>query len=544
MKIKNIFAFLIVIMISFSYFSTAEQIKNEDYDSEIYTLCDKNDTPEFWGVLVGSNPQDDSVGEKAIKNVNKIKNILLDGGWKENHIKLLKGNVTKNNVFHALSWLEKNVRSVDTVLIFLRDHGLYGSFALHGGRLWYQVLDKKLSKINCAGMAVIISACHSGSAIKFLQKNKRVILTSCDEDEKGGFNPLTIEMGLKGFADIHEEFGNKNGFVSVEELYEYCIAEKISNPDYIIKPRIQDNYEGQLSLTFHNWTEECIDQMPRYASVSNYVCLVGRNDEYQAAQSFIPNNRNLTKVQLLIENVNLIKPYPITITIRKELKGDNLTSKTLTPVDLKNRTEKYLTFDFPDIQVNPGEKYYIVCNSTAPWIEPWSCYKWRATFQNSYDLGCCYRSYDNGKTWDIDEESDALFIIYSKEENINHVPYTPFRVAGNTFGKKNIDYSYCTSTKDFEEDQIYYKFYWGDDTVTDWLGPYESGEAVCASHNWSEKGTYYVKVQAKDEYTDRFTDWSDTLRVDISRSKIGIKLEDILMNFPFLNCLFDVFFNQ
>jgi len=545
-------AILLIGMFLISSFTTSSTIGDE-----ITTSSNKNQTkscgeskdyqkPEFWGVLVGSDPFEDYVGEKAIENVQNIKQILCDGGWKENHLQILKDNVTKKDVFQALSWLEKNAKATDTVLIYLRDHGSYGSFSLRDGRLWYRLLDKKLNRINYAGMAVIISACYSGSAIKFLQRDKRVILTSCDEDEKGGFESLSLEMGLKGFADINKEFGNKNGFVSAEELFEYCIAEDFQNPDYPGRSRIQDNYEGQLSLTFHNWTEEKVDQVTDHLTNGRCAVKIGDDGQKQIAQSFIPKYSKLTKVELFVINYYLENAYPIKLTIRKELDGENLSSRIVVPDGLANMsTSKLLTFDFPDIDVTPGETYYIVCSSLAEKDEHGSSYEILGN-NNCYESGNLYISYNGGERWRLDlEEWDICFITYGKNnQSKNHTPYSPHRPVGSSFGKKNIDYTYYTSSEDYEGDQIYYEFDWGDGNPINKLGPYESGEVVCASHNWRKKGTYYVKVRTKEGYTNRVTDWSDSLRVDISRCRFGIKIEERLIDFPYLSYLYDWLFNS
>ena len=41
---------------------------------------------------------------------------------------------------------------------------------------------------------------------------------------------------------------------------------------------------------------------------------------------------------------------------------------------------------------------------------------------------------------------------------------------------------------------------WSDNTSNQLIGPYYSGEEAALSHTWSEKGTYTVKVKARDIY--------------------------------------------
>jgi hypothetical protein len=61
-------------------------------------------------------------------------------------------------------------------------------------------------------------------------------------------------------------------------------------------------------------------------------------------------------------------------------------------------------------------------------------------------------------------------------------------------------------------------FDWGDNTYTEWLGPYSSGETCEAAHSWSEEGEYNVKVKVTDTYSQ--TNWSDPSFIRISEGAI------------------------
>jgi len=73
---------------------------------------------------------------------------------------------------------------------------------------------------------------------------------------------------------------------------------------------------------------------------------------------------------------------------------------------------------------------------------------------------------------------------------------------------------YATST-DFDGDDLYYEFDWGDGTTSHWIGPYESGETMEASYAWTEMGEYHVLVRAKDTNNSN-GEWSDPLTVTIN----------------------------
>lgn len=95
----------------------------------------------------------------------------------------------------------------------------------------------------------------------------------------------------------------------------------------------------------------------------------------------------------------------------------------------------------------------------------------------------------------------------------NNPPEKPNRPSGQTSGEAGVTYLYTTSTTDVDGDQVYYKWDWGDGNVSDWLGPYDSGAEVSASHSWSE-GSYSIKVKAKDIY-DAEGNWSDPLAISM-----------------------------
>jgi hypothetical protein len=68
------------------------------------------------------------------------------------------------------------------------------------------------------------------------------------------------------------------------------------------------------------------------------------------------------------------------------------------------------------------------------------------------------------------------------------------------------------STLDPDGDDVFYLIDWDDGTTSDWLGPYQSGEIVEISHEWTEPGTYEIKAKAKDIHNGE-SDWSDPFTI-------------------------------
>jgi len=99
----------------------------------------------------------------------------------------------------------------------------------------------------------------------------------------------------------------------------------------------------------------------------------------------------------------------------------------------------------------------------------------------------------------------------------NTTPKKPSQPFGQIKGKSGVEYSYTTSTIDPEGDQVYYLWDWGDGINSGWLGPYNSGVAISTNHNWTVKGSYSIKVKAKDMHGAE-SPWSDPLPITMPYS--------------------------
>lgn len=124
-------------------------------------------------------------------------------------------------------------------------------------------------------------------------------------------------------------------------------------------------------------------------------------------------------------------------------------------------------------------------------------------------------------------------------------PHKPIIPSGSNSGKAGESYTYQTSTIDPDGDQLYYMWDWDDETTPlTWDGPYTSGQTADASHIWSVKGTYSIKVKAKDANGLEST-WSDPFPISIpySYKSIQIFLELLIQlstnAFPILQQLLD-----
>ena len=115
----------------------------------------------------------------------------------------------------------------------------------------------------------------------------------------------------------------------------------------------------------------------------------------------------------------------------------------------------------------------------------------------------------------------------------SQAPAKPETPDGDASGRTNQEYVYTASTTDSDGDKLYYLFDWGDGNLSGWIGPYNSGEIVEASHIWEEEGEYQIKVKAKDIHGVQ-SEWSDPLQISMPKNKQSINTYffDYLERFP------------
>jgi hypothetical protein len=101
-------------------------------------------------------------------------------------------------------------------------------------------------------------------------------------------------------------------------------------------------------------------------------------------------------------------------------------------------------------------------------------------------------------------------------------PEKPNKIEGPNKGNINIEYTYRVFTTDADDDQIFYLFDWGDGEYSGWIGPFDSGKSVEASHIWTSKGNYDIRVRARDIH-GMISDWSDPLSISMPKSYRFIK---------------------
>ena len=256
----------------------------------------------------------------------------------------------------------------------------------------------------------------------------------------------------------------------------------------------------------------------------------GLFDDNAEAQSFKPTVGKLTKVQLLMSDSKSGFSSPIFVLICEKLyPWWPITGTYYSPHPPVYPDKSWIEFDFDDVEVNIEQTYYLVVfgYGETTYYHQW----WASIYQESnYKRGIrLFNPYfdEQPDNWIETPKQDFCFKIYG-ESVPNRPPLKPGIPSGTTSGKPCSTYDYSVSTIDPDNNYVRFEFDWGDGTSHGWNNPVPSGSTQTYQHNWDEKGTYEVKVRAKDSH-DEIGPWSDPLYVTMSKSKS--------INTPFLNFL-------
>ena len=124
-------------------------------------------------------------------------------------------------------------------------------------------------------------------------------------------------------------------------------------------------------------------------------------------------------------------------------------------------------------------------------------------------------------------------------QDSNNPPGEP-NIDGPHSGKASVEHTYTIVSEDPDGNDVWYMVNWGDGTISDWIGPYASGEEAIFSHSWDEIGSFTVEAKAKDVFGDEGP-WG-TLPVEMPKSYgfFGRFIE----NFPLLTRILQLIFNK
>jgi hypothetical protein len=180
---------------------------------------------------------------------------------------------------------------------------------------------------------------------------------------------------------------------------------------------------------------------------------------------------------------------------------------------------------------------------------------YQAIFYHEYEFNQYYHSPDDiieNMNIDYATRSTRLMVATLAELAqlyIQKAPDKPSTPTGPPSGKTGEEYTYYSVTTDPQGEQIEYLFDWGDGSDSGWVGPYNSGEEGSASHIWTTKDNYEIKVKARDSLGHE-SPWSEPLPIAMVKNtnqqdQLLIRILNLLIDtFPVLESLLGPILNN
>ena len=94
----------------------------------------------------------------------------------------------------------------------------------------------------------------------------------------------------------------------------------------------------------------------------------------------------------------------------------------------------------------------------------------------------------------------------------NSYYYKPPSPSGPSYGEINTEYKFIMYS---QESDGYWKFYWGDNTYSDWIKESVTSNYITINHSWENPGLYHVSVIRKNKYMEN-SSWSNPLIINIT----------------------------
>jgi hypothetical protein len=243
----------------------------------------ENDPVEYWAVIVGVQdyqyldaspsfiplPWESYDLEYADDDAEDLYSVLAPLFGTE-HIKLLSNyRATKYGIRNAIEiWLDTKEDSNDVVLFYFAGHG--DKFGAHSYISPYDMLstsytndisDSTLASwLDCLEsdkQIIVLDACKSGGFIQTLNKNGRMVVTSCATNEDAWEitdyeNSLFTYHFLQAFEDLEGLMNGQSGTVSFYDIFNYgrtkTRLDSILDADESQTPQISNNIPQSIGL--------------------------------------------------------------------------------------------------------------------------------------------------------------------------------------------------------------------------------------------------------------------------------------------------------
>lgn len=122
--------------------------------------------------------------------------------------------------------------------------------------------------------------------------------------------------------------------------------------------------------------------------------------------------------------------------------------------------------------------------------------------------------------WDNYNES-TTGPIWDFTTRINNPPNVPDKPTGPSNGSRGVEYTFFTRTTDPDDDQVFYKWDWGDGNISEWIGPFIHDTQASACYKWHKSGDFKLRVKAKDIVNSE-SNWSEAKDIHVVKPDLEI----------------------
>jgi hypothetical protein len=295
----------------------------------------------------------------------------------------------------------------------------------------------------------------------------------------------TNRSGIFVDYDINNSGEHYQSLMQIESNLTFFANDNSTPFGYIIQRPLLDPYSWYKGEILGGNFFFDMDEKPDYITVViDYTDLIHENNE--------TNNNQTIKVE---------NGVIITGNIFKKINNDLVKIDDTVEFNQYNETSMN-DFGFRHFWSNENGEYNMSLCPKEP-IDEYHVYDIKAFFQK--DDMRIIRKTDPAKSGDF----ITLDIIFEGKQ-----PETPNTLLSSKIGIINRNITFITSGFDEDDDQIFYKFNWGDGTYSDWIGPYDSREIITAHNSWKIPENYDINVMSKDS-KDVLSEWSESSTISI-----------------------------
>jgi hypothetical protein len=182
----------------------------------------------------------------------------------------------------------------------------------------------------------------------------------------------------------------------------------------------------------------------------------------------------------------------------------------------------HAAFTWTPSDPRPGDTILFNASTSYDYDGHITLYEWDwnndGVYEESHTTQTTTHAWDNPGSYQVTlrvtDNASLTGIISHLIEVVNQPPVTPI-ISGPNNGLVNYNYTFSIGPiSDPDGDSMYSKWDWGDGNITDWLGPYGSGQIVTASHAWTHVGVYEIRAKLKDTFGSE-SNWSEPFTITI-----------------------------